>query len=654
AVISPLMVFLIIYTIVNYSLVKGIYSDEADRHARQVVVGFKAGIDGYFMKAKQIPVILARLMETSPGMGEQRIDNTIKAILGKNGDVYGSCVAFEPGEYRPGLFYQMRYACRDTGKTPPEVGVVNLDFTTYRYHEYEWYSETKKKGAFYWTKPYYDAGCGDVIMVTGSEPFFDRTGRFTGVATVDVTLDYINTILSKYSLSRNSFAFALDGEGNFLYHPAHQPSFVKGPDVKTIAMKNINTLPGLANLKKAIASEDSDTVRHTDIDLSGEEYVVYHTRLATTGWSIGIFVPGHELYSGSRLFLLALAISFFVIIIAAVIVYFASKNILAPLQNIRETTEEISAGNLNREIEIVSDDEIGVISGHFNEMIRNFRELLIKMGDASKTLGDSILEMNVSSKEISSTANQQAASVKEIVTTMEDSDSLAKSVSERVDEVARMAKSNREFVENGFAIIKETLGKMEEINRTNDETIKSVRELGERIDNIWEIVNIINGIADQTKIIAFNAELEASSAGETGKSFMIVAGEIRRLADNIVASTGEIHDKIGEIQKSSDYLLSSSEKGTERIRTGWDLSVQLRSVFEEILGTSETSAEFADRIAVTIKQQVMAFEQILLTLKQISNGIDDFVISTKSTAITSETLKAMSEDMRKIISRYII
>ncbi len=654
AILSPLMIFLILYTVVNYSLVDSIYSDEVDSHARQVVVGFKTGIDGYFRNARQIPVILGRIMENSPDMPENRIDRTIQGILGKNGDVYGSCVAFEPYGYRPGSFHMMRYACRDTSKTPAEVGIVNLDFSTYRYHEYEWYGETKRKGDFYWTKPYYDAGCGDVIMVTGSEPFFDRAGNFMGVATVDVTLDYINTILSRISLSQNSYAFAVDREGNFLYHPEYKPSFVKGRDVKTIAMKNIKNFPQLSALREAIHAGKKNEVQHTDVVLSGEDYVVYHTRLATTGWTIGIFVPGHELFSGSKLFLLALTISFFVIVLAALIVFFASKNILSPLQRIRDTTTEISGGNLCQEIEVITDDEIGIISGHFNEMIKNFRELLTKMRDAVKTLGDSIQEMNVSSKEISSTANQQAASVKEIVTTMEDSDALAKTISGRIDEVARMANQNRDFVENGFAIIKESLGKMDEISKTNDETINGIRALGELIDNIWEIVNIINGVADQTKIIAFNAELEASSAGESGKSFMIVAGEIRRLADNIVASTGEIQSKIDEIQKSSDYLLSASEKGTVRIKTGWDLSVKLRKVFEEILGTSESSAESAGRIATTIKQQVMAFEQILLTLKQISNGIDDFVVSTKSTAATSETLHAMSEEMRKIIDRYII
>ena len=80
----------------------------------------------------------------------------------------------------------------------------------------------------------------------------------------------------------------------------------------------------------------------------------------------------------------------------------------------------------------------------------------------------------------------------------------------------------------------------------------------------------------------------------------------------------------------------------------------MRKVFDEILNSSEISATSADQIASSIKQQVAAFEQILLTLKQISEGIDDFVVSTKSTASASETLHDMSDELDMIISRYRI
>ncbi len=160
---------------------------------------------------------------------------------------------------------------------------------------------------------------------------------------------------------------------------------------------------------------------------------------------------------------------------------------------------------------------------------------------------------------------------------------------------------------------------------------------------------MINGIADQTRIIAFNAELEASSAGDAGKNFQIVATEIRRLADSTVASTGEIKDKISEIQNSSDKLIIASEDGTEKISEGWELSDKLQSVFKEVHDSSELSAKSAEQIALSIDQQVSAFEQILLTLKQISEGIDSFVVSAKATTDASARLRDLADSLHGVI-----
>ncbi len=273
------------------------------------------------------------------------------------------------------------------------------------------------------------------------------------------------------------------------------------------------------------------------------------------------------------------------------------------------------------------------------------RNAMDRAAETAGVLLDSVHDLSISSQEISSTSNEQAASVKEIVSTMEDSDQLARSIAAKIDEVTEVANTTKNVVTDGFSIIKQSFAKMDQIKDSNSETIAGIKSLGDRIESIWEIVNMINGIADQTRIIAFNAELEASSAGDAGKNFQIVATEIRRLADSTVASTGEIKSKISEIQNSSDKLIITSEEGTEKIAEGWELSDKLHKVFEEILSSSELSAKSAEQIALSINQQVSAFEQILLTLKQISEGIDSFVASTRATTDASEKLRGMADNL---------
>ena len=130
---------------------------------------------------------------------------------------------------------------------------------------------------------------------------------------------------------------------------------------------------------------------------------------------------------------------------------------------------------------------------------------------------------------------------------------------------------------------------MTEITDANVSTISGIRELGEKISGIWEIVKIINDIADQTRIIAFNAELEASSAGDSGKNFHIVANEVRRLAAGITKSVDQIKERITEIQHSSDNLIITSESGTEKIREGLELSEKLKTFRAKLAADAEAS-----------------------------------------------------------------
>ena len=280
------------------------------------------------------------------------------------------------------------------------------------------------------------------------------------------------------------------------------------------------------------------------------------------------------------------------------------------------------------------------------------RNVLNNTGETATTLLGAVQDLTVSSQQISSTSNDQAAAVKEIVSTMEDSDQLAKSIARKVKDVTGMTQTTKQIVNNGLTVIQESLTKMDEIKEANARTIHEMRTLDTRIESIWEIVNMINSVADQTKIIAFNAELEASSAGEAGRNFETVANEVRRLANNTVASTNEIKAKIHEIQQSSGNLVTASEAGTVKIEEGWKLSKNLEQLFTQILDSADVSDKAADQIALSIQQQVSAFEQILLTLKQIAEGVENFVVSTKSTSGAAETLREIANKLHGMIEEY--
>ena len=251
------------------------------------------------------------------------------------------------------------------------------------------------------------------------------------------------------------------------------------------------------------------------------------------------------------------------------------------------------------------------------------------------------------SKENATTAQEQSAAVKEIVATMEDNNARSEHIAEKIKDVAGVANATNANVANGVGYLEMNAAQMSEIASANQTTIEGIKELGKKIENIWDIVTLINTVADQAKIIAFNAELEASSAGEAGKNFHIVASEIRRLADGIINGTKEIKESISEIQQSSDSLILTSESGTEKIRAGVENAKSLEESFQNIKNASEITAASANDITAIIQQQAHSSEQILIMLKQISSGVEKFAHTTASLSGASENIQSIATVLNK-------
>jgi len=280
-----------------------------------------------------------------------------------------------------------------------------------------------------------------------------------------------------------------------------------------------------------------------------------------------------------------------------------------------------------------------------NKIITIFNVLFQNTGAIASSITKSTQDLVIISKQTESISLEQSASVKEIVATMEDSDKLSRNILTRIGDVALVANKTKQNVTHGVKTLATNVEKMREINDANKDTITGIKSLSDKIEGVWDIVNIINTITDQTKIIAFNAELEAASAGEAGKSFNIVATEIRRLADLTTNSTREIKQRITEIQHSSDNLIITSEGGTEKIQEGITLSANLEENFNYIKSSAEITAESSSDIRDIIEQQTFAFEQIVVTLRQIAAGVESFSFSTQAITAASEELKKIAETL---------
>lgn len=272
--------------------------------------------------------------------------------------------------------------------------------------------------------------------------------------------------------------------------------------------------------------------------------------------------------------------------------------------------------------------------------------LVKKIRETEKFIGKKLyietMNLAVATKESAATSVEQSTAVKEIVSTIEDTNNLSLSIKEKLQKVSEISEKAKEDVIVGVEYLDRNIKELLAVIESNKQTIAGIKDLGSKIDNIWEVVSLINEIASQAKIIAFNAELEASSAGEYGKNFHIVATEVRRLSDNIIDGTKEIKDKITEIQSASDSLILLSEKGAENVSSGYKNIKSLQGQFASIKKSSEETAKSSNDITDFIIQLSASHEQIYSTIKQISNGIENFSQTTENISSASENVKRIA------------
>jgi len=313
--------------------------------------------------------------------------------------------------------------------------------------------------------------------------------------------------------------------------------------------------------------------------------------------------------------LLALAIS-------GVLVYRLLHSIKRPLEAIEILVLDIGQGegDLSRRLNYRGKDELGSICSGFNLFMQHLNRIIGMVAEVtadlylqSDSIGAAVALQSGSSAELSS-------SVAEIASTMEELSSSASQVAQHSHGVVARADETLAETRIGAGEVENLTARINDISEDLQANLVAIVELGSKSKEINKIMAIINNIASQTKLIAFNAALEAASAGEAGKRFGVVALEIRRLADNVVESTAEIEGRITEILDTVNRLVMSSEKTTGRIMEGQDHARHTVHVLNNVLEKVEESTDAARQISLSTQQQQIASNQVVLAIKDIVQG----------------------------------
>jgi len=373
-------------------------------------------------------------------------------------------------------------------------------------------------------------------------------------------------------------------------------------------------------------------------------------------WDESFSQLGLQIKRNTEIARMQLFIYLFVVLIsmglAIAFVIIITRDINKSVKNLKELFKSLNENDLTLTLRVNSMDEFGELTVAFNGFLNVLRSTFGSFKQSSQLVADSVFDISSSSKEITTTANEQSASVSEIVSTMESSKNLSEQIAIKTSEVANLAIETQHLSSKGAELREANQGMMEEIRKQNQKIISEIRNLSDMIIRISEAIRIIDGIADQTKLIAFNASLEASASGEAGTRFSVVASEIRRFADNVADSTREIKQKIEEVQRGSQILIAEANSGSKQIEIGYERMTEQKIVFENIVDNSQNVATRSQQISNLSKQQELASSQIFSALKEISAGVKQFVIATSSTSKIADSLNVMSVDLKGKVEKF--
>ncbi len=316
-----------------------------------------------------------------------------------------------------------------------------------------------------------------------------------------------------------------------------------------------------------------------------------------------------------------------------------NKELKKALTEVKEILSYLKEGDLSFKV----DPEMA--KGIFKDIYYEIREtktnitnLLKKIQRTSAVLSYSAQNITLNSSELSSGSSEEAASVAEITTTMEELSKTSQQISTNSKDLASFAEKTEKEAVNGSTIISENISSL---NRMN-EKIKAISEnaniLGEKFNKIDKILEIITSISSETHILALNASIEAASAGEFGERFGVIAQEVRKLAARSKDAVEEIKNMFGELQKSIEDTIISTEDGYNEFLVASKKAKQVQDTFLTISDAVKSSTQFTKEIYLATQQQTTATNQATLTLK-------DILEVAKQTA---ESIKEFNEEANKL------
>lgn len=378
-----------------------------------------------------------------------------------------------------------------------------------------------------------------------------------------------------------------------------------------------------------------------------------------------------------RMNLLVLSAAVLLLIFGLLFGVLFSNRIIQPILKI---TRDMREGKLNFETLSVANDEVGVLTHEFGNMITRLRKMVLGVQATAEQVASSSEELTASAEQSAEASNQVAIAITEVAEgaseqltavhhTRETVDQINDGIQQVMTKINHMSDSSRQTAvaaTDGRKTVDTAISQMDKIDRAVSSSAAAVIKLGERSNEIGQIVDTISGIAGQTNLLALNAAIEAARAGEQGRGFSVVAEEVRKLAEQSAESAKQIADLIGKIQTETSRAVAVMQEGTSEVKAGTDVVAAAGQSFAEISASVDHMSGQVNEILITMRNLAAGSQSIVTSVdsmekvskntagqtQMVSASTEEQSASMEEIASSSQKLAQMAEELKTTIRAF--
>ncbi|MFC7063742.1 methyl-accepting chemotaxis protein [Halobacillus seohaensis] len=387
------------------------------------------------------------------------------------------------------------------------------------------------------------------------------------------------------------------------------------------------------------------------------------------------------LQSGENMVTIGIIISIAVVIVGIVSALLMANSITKPIKRVVDRMKEIAEGDISQdEIIVKSKDEVSQLAEAINEMQRSLNEVIHHVSYTSDRVSSQSEELTQSANEVKEGSDQIASTMQELSAGAESQANGATDLTDKMSEfVQQIVEANRNgksvsetttevlsMTEEGRQLMKTSIGQMHNIDEIVKDAVEKVKGLDQQSKEISKLVQVIEGIAEQTNLLALNAAIEAARAGEHGKGFAVVADEVRKLAEQVTHSVGDITEIVQNIQSQSGTMVDSLEhgykevgEGTKQIEVTGETFETINASVSEVVNKVQSISTNLETIVGNSNDMNASIEEIASVSEESAAGVEQAAASAQQSnssmeevSHSADELAQLSEQLTKQVSQF--